>query len=466
MAAFSSESNPNRVLSVFSLVMINVIAVDSLRTLPFSAKFGTTLLFWYLLAAIVFFVPVALVTAELATAWPKQGGIYVWVREAFGPKLGFLVVWLQWIYNIVWYPAVLTMVAGITAFLFDSEKSGLINNHIYIISFILIAFWIATLVNCFGMKISSWVSTAGSILGTLVPMGFIIALGSWWFGTGQNLEIDLTWEAFWPQSQTINDLVLVTTILFGLMGLEMSAVHAQEVRNPKKDYPKALLISSFIILISLVFSSLAVALVVPKAELNIVTGMVQAFRYFLDNFGLVWLLPLLAILMIIGTMGGVATWIIGPTKGILAAANDGNLPPIMAYTNRHGAPVVILLLQAIIVSILTLVFVLLPIESAYLMLTELTAILALLMYVLMFIAALVLRVKCPEVERPFKIPGGPLGIGIVALIGGGSSLLAMFLGFIPPSQIELGSTLVYQLLLISGVLIFCLPAFFIHKFTN
>src|SRR5262245_25822142 len=110
-----------KILGVFSLVMINVIAVDSLRSLPFSATYGFSLIFYYLLAAICFFFPVALVAAELATGWPNKGGIYVWVREAFGERWGFLVIWLQWIYNVVWYPTILAFIAGTIAYLFDPK---------------------------------------------------------------------------------------------------------------------------------------------------------------------------------------------------------------------------------------------------------------------------------------------------------------------------------------------------------
>ena len=95
-----------KTLGAFGLAMINVIAVDSLRSLPFSAEYGFSLVFFYILAAITFFFPTALVAAELATGWPNKGGIYVWVREAFGERWGFLVIWLQWIYNVVWYPTI------------------------------------------------------------------------------------------------------------------------------------------------------------------------------------------------------------------------------------------------------------------------------------------------------------------------------------------------------------------------
>ena len=103
-------------LSVLSLVAINVIAIDSLRTLPFSAEYGFSAVFYYLLAAITFFLPVSLVSAELATAWSETGGVYVWVREAFGKKIGFLTIWLQWFYNIVWYPTIMSVIAVTIAY--------------------------------------------------------------------------------------------------------------------------------------------------------------------------------------------------------------------------------------------------------------------------------------------------------------------------------------------------------------
>jgi amino acid transporter len=149
---------------------------------------------------------------------------------------------------------------------------------------------------------------------------------------------------------------------------------------------------------------------------------------------------------------------------LLVAAQEDNLPRIFARTNSKGVPVPILILQGIIVSALSLLYILLPtIETAYLVLTQLTAILALLMYVLMFVAAITLRYKKPDVERPYKIPGGNFGIWFIGMLGAISSFIAMCLGFIPPSQVLVGDPVLYQLLLVCGLALFCLPAFFIHK---
>jgi putative glutamate/gamma-aminobutyrate antiporter len=452
----------NPILSVFSLVMINVIAVGSLRTLPISATYGAPLLFYYLLCGLLFFIPVALVTAELATAWPKSGGIYVWVREAFGPRWAFFVVWIQWIYNVVWYPTILGFVAATAAYVIDP---ALANNQWYVLSTVLIVFWLATAVNCGGMHLSSAVSTVGSIIGTLFPMLVIIGLGCYWWMEGRPTQISLSWEAVIPTIERPSDLVLMTGILFGLIGLEMSAVHAQEVKNPEKNYPKALLYSVMLILGSLILASWVIAAVVPHPDLNLVTGMLQAFQLFFDTFGIGMMTPWMALFMILGALGAVVTWIVGPTKGLLAAADDRNLPAWLARRNKRGMPVAILVTQAVIVSLLSFGYLLLPtVVASYWALTALTAILALLMYVLMFMAAIKLRYKYPTIKRPYRIPGvRNLGMWLVGLVGGIFSLLAMILCFWPPSEVAVGSTFEYVALLIGGTLLAGVPVLFLSK---
>src|SRR3990167_5608954 len=174
-------SKPPKILSVFSLVMINVIAVDSLRALPISAKLGFSLLFYYIPAVLIFFIPIGLVAAELATAYPKTGGLYVWVREAFGPRAGFITIWLQWIYNVVWYPAIMAFIAATLAYLFSP---ALASNPYYLLTTTLSLFWFFTILNCCGMRVSSLVSTIGALIGTLLPMLGIITLASIWLING------------------------------------------------------------------------------------------------------------------------------------------------------------------------------------------------------------------------------------------------------------------------------------------
>lgn len=444
-------------LSVFALVMINVIAVDSLRNLTMGAEYGLALVFFYALAAILFFIPSVLISAELATGWPITGGAYIWIREAFGAEWGFLSIWLQWIYNVVWYPTIFAFIAGILAYLFDPQ---LVDNKTYMLSVILLTFWGMTLVNCLGIKISSLVSMLGAIFGTIVPMLFIAALGGFWIYSGRPLQFDLQLANFLPKANDFHNLAFMTNILFGLMGMEMSAVHAGDVKNPKKDYPRALAYSTIIILSTLVLSSLAIATVVPISSLNLVSGLIEAFNIFFAAYNLAWLVPALVILIVVGSLSCAAAWIIGPARGLLVASKDSHLPAFFKKTNRKNAPIGILIAQGLIVSFLCLVFLIMPtIKSSYWLLSNLTAQLALIFYVMLFAAAFRLRFKCANVKRSFKIPGGTWGIGLVCGLGIATCLTAIGLGFLPPSQIPTEMVGSYELLLVLGILGFCLPPF-------
>ncbi len=450
-----------KVLGFFQLVMINVIAVDSIRSLPFAAEYGLSLVFFYVLAAIGFFIPSALVSAELGTGWPTTGGIYVWVREAFGKKMGFVVIWLNWIYNIAWFPTIMALIAGTAAYFFNPEFS---NNKIYMVSCILVIFWGATLLNCLGMKVSSAFSTVGALIGTIFPMLFIIALGLIWMFQGKPLQIDTSWNAIVPDFKNTGNLAFLTNVLFGLLGLEMSATHAAEIRNPQKDYPRALFVSVVIILGTIILSSLAIAVVVPKQSLSLVTGTMQAFAVFVNGFGIPWLIYLIAGFIILGGMSGAAAWIIGPTKGLMVASHDGSLPKILGKTNRHGVPVNILILQAIIVSLLSLAFIFMPtVNSSFWILSAITAQLALLVYIGLFAAGLKLHYHKPEVVRSFRVPGKKIGMWSVCGIGIISCIIVILLGFLPPDQAGIKNLFLYELILIGGMIALCLVPLFIIK---
>ncbi len=454
-------SSKKKALGLFQLVMINVIAVDSIRTLSFSAVFGFSLVFFYLVAALIFFIPTALVSSELGTGWPNRGGIYVWVREAFGKKWSLIAIWLNWIYNVIWYPTIMALIAGTIAYFFDPN---LASNKLYMCSSVLILFWAATLVNCLGMRVSSALSALGAIVGTILPMVLITLLGVIWVIQKRPMQIDFTWAQFFPSGAQTSNFAILTNVLFGLLGLEMAATHAAEMRNPKRDYPRSIFASVIIILSTIILASLAIAVVVPSRELSLATGVMQAFKIFVDAYNLPWLLPLIAAFIVLGGLSAVGAWIIGPTKGLLVASQDGSLPAFLAYTNKRGVPVRILLMQAIVVSLLCVFFILLPtVNSSYWVLSVMTAQLALLVYIILFAAALKLHYFKPKVVRSFRIPGKKLGIWVVCTLGAVGCFVVVLFGFLPPSEIPFQSTFVYESILIVGMAICCLMPLYLVK---
>ena len=443
-----------RTISIFMLLMINVAAVGSVKNWPLTAEYGFSSLFYLLLAGVIFLIPVSLIAAELATGWPKAGGIFVWVKEAFGHRVGFLAVWVLWIENVFWYPTVLSFIAGTMAYLFDPK---LAENPFYMVGVVIAIFWAMTFINFTGMRTSGWISTIGAFCGTYLPALIIVGLGILWLVEGREIHITFTLSSFFPRMTHPKDLAIFTGILLTLGGMEMAAVHANDVKHPKRDYPKAILLSVITILGLSALGVLAIAMVVPQQEISLAAGTLQAFTTFMEAYNLKSLIPVMAFLVMIGAMGTMSTWLVGPTKGLLAAAMSGDLPPALRKVYRRGMPVNLLLLQAGIVTLFSFLFILLPsVNSVYWISTVLAANLYLVMYILMFAAAIKLRYKRPEVERAYRIPGGNFGMWLVAGVGLLGAILTFLFGFLPPEQIQTGNELAYSLFLILGVLLGCL----------
>jgi amino acid transporter len=437
--------------------MITVGSVDSIRNLPATALFGSQLIFYFILGALFFLIPTALVSAELASGWAKQGGIYIWVKEAFGKKSGFLAIWLQWIENVIWYPTILSFVAGTIGYLINPS---LTSNPYFLWAVIVSSFWGATILNLRGMSSSALFSNFCSLAGLLLPMSLIIGLGVAWITQGNPLQIKFDIPNIVPHLSDKSMWVSLTAIIMSFCGIEIATVHANDVHNPQHAFPKALIYSVGIILSTLILGSLAIAVVLPGKDINLVAGIMQAFEAFFNSYNMHWMMPVVALMLVLGGLGGVSNWIIAPTKGLLVAAEDGNMPEVFQRTNANGAPVVMLVTQAMIVTLLSALFLFMPsVNGSYWLLTALAAQLYMLMYLIMFIAAVKLRLSQPNHERPFKIPGGLSGILFVASIGIVGVLSTLAVSFIPPEGINVGSTVRYELTLIVGLILMCVPPF-------
>jgi len=457
----SSASKKRKVLGIFSLAMITAVSVDSVRNLPATALFGSSLIFFFLLAAIFFLLPSALVAAELGSTREADAGVYMWIKEAFGDRCGFLAVWFQWIENVIWYPTILSFVAGSIGYLFSPT---LASNKTFLITIILCSFWGVTLINLMGIKTSAWFSNFCAIFGLILPMILIISLGAVWLFSHDPIQIHFTKSAMLPHVADPHMWVALTGIILSFCGMEIAAVHMKDVNNPQRSYPIAMLIATLIIVVTLVCGALSIAIVLPEDHISLVSGIMQAFHAFFNMYHMNWILPIAAIMLVIGGMGGVNNWIIAPIRGLLFAAQDGHLPKHLQRENLFGAPSTLLIYQALIVSVVTMVFLLMPtVNASYWLLTALAAQLYMIMYLLMFAAGIRLRYKSSMSRPGFRIPGGNFGMWVVAGAGIIGALVTFVIGFIPPTNIQIGGELHYEALLVSGLLILSLLPFLIYR---
>jgi putative glutamate/gamma-aminobutyrate antiporter len=446
-------------LGVFALAMMNVAAVMSLRGLPMMAVEGLTMFFYIIFSSLLFLVPVSLVSAELATGWPQSGGVYRWVNEAFGARTGFVAIWLQWLQNVIWYPTVLSFAAAALSYLFIDP--ALAENKFFNFAIILIVYWGATLINLKGVGVAGKLTTLGVIAGTLIPGIFIIVLGIIWWTSGNPLEFlhsgTTQGVSFLPDFSQFSTVSFLAGIILLFAGMEVGAVHVTELKNPSKGFPKAIFTAMFIIIIIFTLGSLSIAAVMPAKDINLNSGIMQAFSELLTKFGIAWLLPVVGFLAAFGALAGVLAWIAGPSKGLLATAKDGDLPPALAKTNKYGVQRNILLVQGAIVTAVSFVFLIMPnVSSAYFILSILTVSPYLIMYFLLYISFIKLRYSQPDVKRAYKLPGGKFGMWLVGGFGILAVLFAFFIGFFPPAQLAIGSPLFYVLFLIGGVALFVL----------
>ena len=454
-----------RILNTTTLALIAVAAIISLRNLPMAAEYGLGSIFFYLLAALLFFIPISLVTAELATGWSRAGGNYTWVSEAFGKDVGFVAIWLSWLETITWFPAILAFTAVMLANVLDPVFPGLEHNKIFTFVVVLVVFWSSTILNFFGIKTSGLLSSIGVLAGTLIPGLLIIILGVWWWYSGNSLEMDLSFtvDNLIPDLH-FDNIVFFSGILFGLAGIEIVAYHVNDAKNPQKQYPKALLMAVVIILAVSILGTLAIAAVVPSAEVDLLSGLIQAYRVFFDSFGMSGIIPFLALLLLIGSLAGVNTWTIGPAKGLLVTACDGYLPPVLQKTNKNDAPVGMLVLQAIIGSILSIVFLFMETTStSYWILTALSILFTMTQYSLVYAAALKLRYSQPNTARSYNVPGGKPGMWLIAIIGILTCMFGFGIVFVPPVQLPTGDAAIYKWLLMGTFVVLASPPLILAK---
>lgn len=453
-------------LGVFTLAIMNVTAVVSLRGLAAEAVYGLSSAFYYLFAAIVFLIPTALVAAELAAMFQdKQGGVFRWVGEAYGKRAGFLAIWLQWIESTIWYPTVLTFGAVSLAFIGmnDVHDMALASNRFYTLAVVLVIYWAATFISLKGMGWVGKVSKAGGLIGTIIPAGLLVLLAIIYLASGGTSQMNFHGD-FLPDLSNFDNLVLAASIFLFYAGMEMGGIHVKDVENPSKNYPKAVFIGSLITVIIFVLGTFSLGIIIPEKDINLTQSLLVGFDNYFRYIHASWLGPVIAVALAFGVLAGVLTWVAGPSKGIHAVGKAGYLPPFFQKTNEKGVQKNILYIQGGLVTVLSLLFVVMPsVQSFYQILSQLTVLLYLIMYLLMFSGAIYLRYNMKNAARPFRI--GKSGNGMMWFIGGlgfCGSLLAFVLSFIPPAQISVGSNAVWYGVLFAGCIIVVVAPFIIY----
>lgn len=436
-------------MGVGTLALLQIAIVGNLQPLSANALQGFSLPILYLLAVLGFFAPCVLMVAELATTHPQTGGAYIWVEKAFGKQAGFFTVCLLWIANFLWYPSLFAFIATNFAYLFSP---ALAKNTIFIASVSSLIFWGITLLNCFGIRLSSLFSSLSAVMGILVPLFLIVMAGMLWLVLGHPLAIPIHSSSFLHSFHHSENLSYVIAIVMSLFGIELSAVHAGNVLNPKYDYPRSLLISSLILILGLIAAALSIAIILPPEKMNIVSSLLEALILFFKKTHLEVMIWPVLLLVFLGSLGSAAAWMLSSTRSMFVACQHNHVIPLLQKTNRFDSPTGVLLFEAIIFTVASTVMLCFPrISDSFWLFLDVASQISLIYYAILFISCI--RLRNPSAEKKgFLMPGGKIGLWGLMSLGTMTSLFALLIGFIAPSTLSSKEAIFFDSVLVASLI--------------
>jgi glutamate:GABA antiporter len=446
-------------ISWTALAMLTVGSVGYLGSAPALSVYGLASVFLYVLPAFVFLVPVSLVAAELASGW--QGGVYNWVAEGISAPMGLLAVWCQFAQTIFYYPALLAFVASTLAYVINDP--GLAGNGVYNALVIIVLFWAGVLVCSRGQALVARLGSGGTVLGTLIPAAILVALGAVYLARGNHPAAPMTAGHLLPPWTGLGSIVLIVNSFFTYAGVEVNAVHVDELRNPGREYPRSIFVAMALVLAVFIGPTLAIAWVIPANQISFTAGVMQAFQSLFTHFGAAFFVPLIAIALAVGALAGMISWLDGPSEGLLRIGREqGFLPPYFQKVDGRGFEIRIVAAQGTVITLIALLYAFLPsVSHAYWIFAAMATQVYLIMYVLMFIAAVRLRRSQPDHPCGYRAPA----LGLLCLLGGVSSVAALVIGFIPPSQFGHLNPVAYGVLILAGILVIgILPPLLMDRF--
>lgn len=424
------------------------------------ASTGLSLIFFYLIATVIYLIPSTMIYAELASTWPEAGGIYAWSRNAFGEKAALVAVWSEWFNNIAGMPTSLSFLAAATAYIINPS---LANSGVYIFVVMLMIVWSITFLNFLAIKKSTILNALGAWFGVFIPAILIVVLAAAWLISGNKSQIAFKASDIIPKLNAKN-LVFLLSVFSSYAGMQILGFHARNVENPKTDIPRAMFRSVIFIVLATTLAALAIAIVVPHSQLSFVSGFYEGFSLFLTKFHAGWAIYFVVLMLFMSGASLANSWLVGPARAISAASQGGLFPSWLGKENKHGMPVNVLLFQGLVVSALSLLFLFAHgLSTAFWLLMVLTSQFTLVLDIIIFGAVIKMRYKCPDKERPYKIPGGKLVVWLISGVTIVSCVVAIILGFVPPDGLDVGNVVNYEIILITGNACYVIVPFVIYK---
>jgi glutamate:GABA antiporter len=436
-------------MGFWDVLLFNIAAVLGPRWIAAAAHNGSSAISLWILAAVLFFIPSALVIVELSTRFPDEGGLYVWTKDAFGDFHGFVAGWCYWVYTIFYFPGLLMASVAMSVYIGGPKAAWLADNRAYLVIASLVLLSFAMILNLVGLRVGKWLQNAGGV-GTYVPLLTLVIIGGL-VALRHGSITHFTWSQAMPRWDW-NTVNFWSQIAFAFTGLELVCAMGEEVRNPQRTFPRAIYGAGVLIALIYILGTVALLLIVPAQEVNVQNGVFQALGQGCAVLGVAFVGIIAALLVTVGNAGGVGATVAGVARVPFVVGIDRYLPPAFGKLHhRWRTPHVAILTQGVISAAILIIFQInTTTRAAYQGLVDAAIILYFLPFLYMYAAVIKLFSKSDRAQnaRAVLIPGGRCGVFVAGGLGFAITAFAMVLSLIPTSDVT--DALGFELKVVGG----------------
>jgi len=403
------EKMQTKKFRLFDAVLAAVCVTMVVESVAPTAAIGNSQYFWWLLMFVVFFIPYGFITAELGSAYLDKGGLYDWVKRAYGRNWGSRTAWYYWIQFVFWLASL--------AVLFTEVLSQFIGRDISVITSVVLQLaliWVMCYGSLMPISVNKWLIN----LGTYAKIILMVGLGVFGLYCGLVFGFANPISSASDLLPSVGGITFISVIILNFKGFEVVAAFTKDMKNPKKEIPKAFLLGGILICFFYVFASFGIGAAISIADLSTSGGLIDSFVHFFNVLGLPGhvLVPIVGVLFLFTLFINVLSWALGVNYVASHAAEQGSMPEVFGKRNNEGAPIGSSILIGIVASLMVIVVPFIPNPDIFWGFFALQIITLFFAYLLMFPAFKKLREVDPDRERPFKTPGSPLVISLIAYV--------------------------------------------------
>lgn len=418
-----------KVLGFWDLAFFAFCSIFGVEAIATTASIGPSAISWWLICILGFFLPFGLIAAELGATYPEQGGMYIWIKRAFGRKWAGRSIWFYWMSLPVWLPAIYIAIADILGHMFFPTVS--IGGKI-LLGIVLI--WCAVGINLCPLKVSKWIPNIGSMAQFIIVVSMIATAIVYWRKNGQ-LANETSLLKILPNPDAA--IVFIPVIIYNLLGCELLSSAAGETKEPARDIPRALVFSAVVIAALYMITTFAFWVVIPTEKINIASGILQLFTVTFADHPALRLITLVAgFLISTAFFAGIIAWTLGQNRTVAEAANNGVLPKILGKMNKDMAPLGASVLSGIISTVVITIYGFIAQSAAELFwhTISFSLIVQLFAYMMLFPAYVVLKIRDHAVPRPYRVPGPPWFAIVLACLAETFILSAVVILLVQPGH--------------------------------